>query len=102
MVENMKKINKEILKKAANNLLFDMTEDQYELLLKEFDILLHQMELIGKIEGVDDEQPMTFPFNVLMTQMRSDVVGKSLSQEEVIKNARFKRDGQIKVPKVIG
>jgi aspartyl/glutamyl-tRNA(Asn/Gln) amidotransferase C subunit len=98
----MKAINKEVLKDAAKRLLFDMSEDEYETLLKEFDVVTKQMELIGQIEGVDDYEPMTFPFECTTSYLREDIPTKPLSKDEVLRNAKNKSAGQIKLPKVVG
>lgn len=98
----MKEINKAVLKEAANRLLFDMTDEQYDVLEKEFAILTKQMDLIGKIEGVDDYAPMTFPFDVSTSYLREDVPEKPLTSEQALANAHDIVDGQIKLPKVVG
>ena len=98
----MKEINKSVLKDASSRLLFDMTEDQYAVLEKEFAILMKQMDLIGKIEGVDDIEPMTFPFDVINDVLRDDVPSVPLPREIALQNAKDIVDGQIKLPKVVG
>ena len=98
----MKAINKEVLKDAAKRLLFDMSDAEYETLLKEFDIIVKQMELIGKIEGVDDYAPMTFPFECTTDYLREDIPARPLSKDEALRNAKNKLGGQIKLPKVVG
>lgn len=97
----MKEVSIETLKKAANSLMFDMSSEQYEQLHKEFDIILKQMEVIGKLEGVDELEPMTFPFDNSITYLRKDEAGVPLNQREAIKNAKETLLGQIKLPKVI-
>ena len=98
----MKKIDKPLLIDASTRLLFVMTDSQYEVLINEFDILLKQMALIGKIEGVDQVLPMTFPLQNGTTQLRDDVPGQTLTQKEATQNAKFVSEGQIKLPKVVG
>lgn len=98
----MKEINKSVLKDASSRLLFDMTEDQYDVLEKEFAILIKQMDLIGQIQGVDDFEPMTFPFDVTTDLLRDDVPSEPLSREIALHNAKDIVDGQIKLPKVVG
>ena len=98
----MTKYDIELLKKCANNLMFDMSNEQYEVLLKEFDIITKQMNVLGEIEGINDVEPMTFPFDVSTTFLREDIEGECLSKEEVLKNAKDVVDGQIKLPKVVG
>lgn len=91
-----------IIKTCANNLMFEMSDEQYQVLLKEFDVITKQMELLGKIEGLNDVEPMTFPYAVHTSYLREDKAEISLSKDEVLKNAKDVVDGQIKLPKVVG
>ena len=97
----MKKVDKEVLKESAHKLLFDMSEEEYDTLLKEFDFIINQMEIISHIEGVDDVEPMSLPYPVTTTEMREDVVEEPLTQEQALRNAGDKKDGMIILPKVV-
>ena len=97
----MKPVNKDVLKDAANRLLFDMKDEEYDTLLKEFGAIQHQLELIGNIEGVDSVEPMTFPFDVSISYLREDEPSQPLKQEESLKNSHDVVLGQIKLPKVV-
>jgi len=97
----MKEVNKEVLATAAHKLMFDMSDEQYDNLLAEFDVIISQMNLIGDIEGVDEAEPMTFPFDVTNTYLREDVATSPLSKEEALKNAKDVVDGQIRLPRVV-
>ena len=97
----MKKIDKELLKEVSHKLFFEMSEEQYDTLLREFDVVTKQMELISVIEGVDDAEPMIFPYPVSSTQLRKDVAEEPLSQEKALKNAHDVINGSIKLPKVV-
>ena len=97
----MKKYDLNVLKDAANRLLFDMSEEEYKTLLEEFDIITKQMRMIGEDASLDEEEPMVFPFDVKTTFLREDVPGTPLDREEAIKNANNKTGGQIKLPKVV-
>ena len=98
----MKKVDKSVLKEAANKLMFDMSEEQYDTLLEEFEIIIKQMELISDIPGVDDAEPMTFPFDVTSSFLREDIPEEPLNREDALKNAKDVVDGQIRLPKVVG
>ncbi len=98
----MKEITIDVLKDAANRLLFTMSDEQYQTLYEEFEVLKRQMETIGKIEGLDSYEPMTFPFDCTTSFLRDDIPDEPLSREEALKNAGSKEDGQIKLPKVVG
>ena len=95
-------ISKSELESLAKKLMFEMNDDEYKTLENEFDIILKQMDLIGKIEDIDDVSPMTFPFECSTTYLREDVPGECLKQEEALKNAKDVVDGQIRLPKVVG
>lgn len=101
----MKEVNKEVLKKAAENLLFDMEEEEYDALLEEFDIILKQLKLMDNIKDLDKYEPMSFPYiNTEFNLLREDEVDNELilNKDEVLKNAKETKDGQIKLPKVVG
>lgn len=98
----MKAVNTELLKDIAHKLMFDMNEEQYDTLLKEFDTVIKQMELISEIKGADDAEPMTFPFDVTTSYLREDVASNPLDRDEALKNASDVIEGQIRLPKVVG
>ena len=97
----MKEYNIEVLKDAAHRLLFDMSEEQYNTLLKEFDIVTAQMRLIGEDASLDKLEPMVFPFECSTSYLREDVPATPLDREVALKNAHNKTGGQIKLPKVV-
>jgi aspartyl-tRNA(Asn)/glutamyl-tRNA(Gln) amidotransferase subunit C len=97
----MKTITMEVLKDAANRLLFDMSEEEYKTLYGEFQILTKQMGKIGEIQGLDEYAPMTFPFDCSTTYLREDVAEAPLPREEALKNAGNVQDNEIKLPKVV-
>jgi len=97
----MKKVDLETLKIAASNLMFDMKEEEYETLLKEFEVILNQMDILSKIEGVDNVEPMTFPFDCKTSYLREDEAKKPLDRNEALKNAGDVVEGQIRLPKVV-
>ena len=98
----MKPVNKQVLKESANKSMFTMEEKEYDTLLEEFNTLLKQIEIIGDIPGVDEVDPMSFPFEVSTSYLREDEVEEPLSSEEALKNASDVKDGQIRLPKVVG
>lgn len=97
----MKPVTKEILKESANKLMFDLSDEQLDTLLKEFDVILKQMDLIGDIKGVDTAEPMTFPFEVTVDYLRDDVSENQITREEALKNSGDVVEGQIRLPKVV-
>ena len=95
-------VTKEKLKDYAAKLMFDMDDEGYERTLKEFETIEKHMELIGKIENIDNVEPMTFPYVIYHASLRDDEVKESLTNEEVLMNAKETKANQVKVPKVVG
>ena len=98
----MKKVTKEILQESANNLMFTLSDEQLEKLVEEFKIISKQMELIADIPGVDDVEPMTFPFDVTNSYLREDIATSPLDRDKLLQNSKEVVDGQIRLPKVVG
>ena len=78
-----------------------LSDEQLEKLVGEFEIIQKQMELIGEIPGVDEAEPMTFPFVTYEAKLREDKEEESLSVNEVLANAKHTLNDQVKVPKVV-
>lgn len=97
----MKKVTKEILKDASKRLMLELSDKELDTLLKEFETIQKQMELIGEIEGVDEERPMTFPFNIDTSYLRDGEPINQLNKEEMFSNAPKIKDDQIVLPKVV-
>lgn len=94
-------ITKEKLKKYANKLMFDMEDEEYETLLKEFEIIEKQMDLIGNIENINNVEPMTFPFELDSVELRNDSESRYIEIEDALSNTGSKKGREIRVPKVV-
>lgn len=94
-------IEKDKLKKYARLLMFEMDDEEYTTLQEEFEVILKQMDLIGKIDGIDKVEPMTFPFENTDVTLRDDEEGDYLTVGEVLKNAKHIVNDQVKVPRVV-
>lgn len=94
-------ITKEKLKDYAGKLMFDMNDEEYDVLISEFEIMLKQMEVMENIEGIDKVTPMTFPYVTYQNKLREDEVKDQLEVDEVLSNAKFTSNDQVKVPKVV-
>lgn len=96
-----KTISIERLKKLALSLKFDMDEDHYIQLQKDFETLLQQMDFINQNINTDGVENMDFPFEVINTYLRDDEVIEEYPREEILKNAKEVEANQIKVLKVV-
>lgn len=98
----MKTVDLKKLQIAANRLCFDMSDEEYQTLLNEFKTVVKQMELIAEDKTIDQYEPMVYPFPCEVNALREDEPIKSSSRDEILKNAKNKLAGQIKVKKVNG
>lgn len=95
-------VTKEKLKDYASKLMFDMDDEGYDRTLKEFETIEKHMALIDNITGIDEVEPMTFPYEIYHASLREDKVKNCLTTEEVLANAKDTKADQVKVPRVVG
>ena len=94
-------MDKKTLELLAKKLMFTMDDTEYATLSDEFATILKQMDLIGKIEGIDKVEPLIYPFPLDNVKMREDVVKDELAIEDVLANSGDVLYNQVKVPKVV-
>lgn len=101
--ENMEKPTKQTIEECAGNLMFKLSDGQADMIVEEFDTIIDQMEFLKGIPGVDEAEPMTFPYKMHKNDydLRSDDPSVPLLQEDVLKNSSAKLGKQIKVPRVV-
>ena len=94
-------MDKETLKLLASKLMFTMNEEEYDTLLDEFEIILKQMDLIGKIPNISDAEPMVYPFELDNVLLREDEVVDELPIDDILSNSGSNLYNQVKLPKVV-
>lgn len=96
-------MTKDRLEILAKKLMFEMNDDEYETLAKEFEIILKQMDLIDDIEDIDDVEPMTYPFELPFddSYLREDVFDNEICFDDMMINVKDYENNEVKVPKVV-
>jgi aspartyl/glutamyl-tRNA(Asn/Gln) amidotransferase C subunit len=94
-------MDKDTLKMLANKLMFTMEESEYDTLLEEFDTMIKQMDLIGEIKGIENVEPMCYPFPIEGVCLREDKVVDELEIDEILQNSGSTLYNQVKLPKVV-
>ena len=94
-------MDKESLKMLANKLMFTMDDGEYDTLLDEFDTIIKQMDLIGKIDGIDNVEPMVYPISLNDVVLREDEVSDELEIDDILVNSGSNLYNQVKLPKVV-
>ena len=96
----MEKFSTEYFHKLANDLKFDLSDEEIEELKKDFVAVEKQVSLFKKVD-TQGVEPMVYPFETPTVFLREDVVSDVLTQEEALKNVKDARMGHVHVPMVV-
>ena len=94
--------NKDVayFKDLAHRLMFDLSDEEAQDIVVEFETLEKQLELLESIDTTGVE-PMVYPFEEPTVYLREDVADHVISREDALKNAPNVRECHIVVPKVV-
>ena len=76
--------------------MFDLAEDERQMLSERAGVLTENFSLLGSIE-TDDTEPLVSVLD-LHTVLREDVSEKILTRDEILANAPEQYDGYFQVP----
>lgn len=97
----MSKFNEEKILDYADKLLIGLTDEEAKTILNEFEVIEADMDLITKIDGIEDVEPMHFPF-IVESLPRDGKTIENENIEDILKNSGSVDDREIEVPKVVG
>lgn len=98
----MSKFTKEMVDSYADKLLIGLTKEENDLVLKEFDIIDANMQIIADMPNISDVEPMTHALDDFEFVLREDVAEESIPIEDLLRNCDRYEDREIEVPKVVG
>ena len=94
--------NEATIDKLADLLMIGLTPEENKMVLDEFDIIDHNIDLINEIPGICDVEPMTHCLDDFTCELREDVVEESVPIEDLLRNSDDTEDREIVVPRVVG
>ena len=94
------KKDREYFRKLAHQLMFDLSDEEADSLVKEFGTLEGQMSLMDAV-NTDGVEEMIYPFEDETSFLREDVVSNVITQEEALNNVTKKIEGHFVLPKVV-
>ena len=97
MVENK---NREYFQKLANQLMFNLSNEEADELVSEFGTLEQQFALMEEI-NTDGVEEMIYPFEEPTTYIRQDEPDHVISQDDAMRNVTKKLEGHFVLPKVV-
>ena len=99
----MSNFTKEKIDKYAGDLLIGLTNEERDMIQEEFDTIEKNMDLINKIPNIKDIEPLSYPFETYLDDLRSDdEVGELIDIDELLSNCDVVEGREVEVPKVVG
>ena len=98
----MSKFTSEMVDNYADKLLIGLTPEENEIVLKEFDIIDKNMEVISKFPDIKDVEPMTHALDDFEYVLREDISKESPSINELLQNCDCHEGREVEVPIVVG
>ena len=92
---------KEKIRKLADLLMIGLTDEENELVLKEFDIIEKQMDVIADFPDIEKIEPMTHALDDFYAELREDVYEESIPIEELLANSDLNDGASVVLPKVV-
>lgn len=92
--------DREYFKKLAHQLMFDLSDEEADSIVKEFGQLEKQMSLLDKV-NTDGVEEMIYPFEEPTSFLREDEVTNVISQADAMKNVTKNLEGHFVLPKVV-
>ncbi len=98
----MSKFTKEMVDNYADKLLIGLSDEENKMVLDEFDAIDECLDLVNKIEGISEVEPMTHCLDDFVYELREDIATESVPIEDLLANSDDTEDREIVVPKVVG
>lgn len=92
----------EMIDSYANNLLIGLTDEERKMIKNEFSSIEENMDLINKIPGIKDVEPLSYPFEMVLDDLRSDNdSSEEIKIETLLQNCDQVEGREVEVPKVV-
>lgn len=90
---------KETIDHICKLALLSLSEEEKEKLAKQLGDILSYFKKLDDLD-TSNVKPTTHPTN-LKNVFREDIPGESLTNEEALRNAKYKKDGYFKAPRIL-
>lgn len=95
-------LSKEEICSLADKLLIGLTDEEISLVQTEFESIKKNMDLINEIPNIKDVEPQSFPFEMEVSELRSDDdVIDEIDIDTLLSNCDRVEGREIEVPKVV-
>ncbi len=87
-------------RKLANQLMFDLSDEEADDIIREFETLNSQLALLDAVD-TDGVEIMVYPFEDDTDFLRKDEVTNVITQEDALANVKDKIEGHFVLPRVV-
>ena len=87
-------------RKLANQLMFDLSDEEADDIIREFETLNSQLALLDAVD-TDGVEIMVYPFEDDTDFLRKDEVTNVITQEEALAHVKDKIEGHFVLPRVV-
>ena len=98
----MSKFTENLVDDLAERLLIGLSREENKMVLDEFEAIDENIDLINKIDGINEVEPMTHCLDDFEFVLREDIAEESIDLESLLANCDETEDGEVVVPKVVG
>ena len=92
--------SKETIEHISKLALLELSDEEKEQLSKQLGDILKYFKKLDDLD-TSNVEPTTHPIDGLKNVFREDIPWKSLTNEEALKNAKHKKDGYFKAPRIL-
>ena len=98
----MNNITEEMIDKYANTLLIGLTDDERKMIQEEFVDIERNMDLINEIPNIKDIEPLSYPFEMYIEDLRDDnIEAEEIDINVLLRNCDRVEGREVEVPKVV-
>ena len=98
--KKQQELTMKFLHQLANELMFELDDEQCHNLWLEFDAIEKQMEIVRKID-TGNIAPLAYPFTFTNQFLRKDIIENSLETRAILENAPLSQEQYIVINKVV-
>lgn len=92
---------KDIINDYADKLLIGLTEEENELLLREFDVINDNMSKINNVKGLENVEPLHFHQDLMVKEIRDGRISRMIDIEDALKNCDDYIDREVEIIRVV-
>ena len=92
---------KKLILEYADKLLIGLSDEEVDMLLKEFDVINQNMEKINEIKGLENINPAHFPQDCEISALRDGNEERMIDIDKALSNCDKFIDREVEVPKVV-